>query len=179
MASGQCRHCGKINLPEARFCANCSSSLNIPIITVTEVVHSTTPPRQAAFTEYEGFGKRFLAAIIDAAIIAFLLYIVSSRYHFSFSSWIVYIFFGLLYHWLFIGLRGQTIGKMAVGIKVINDSGSPPGLGPAALREIIGKLLSTIFFFLGFLWMIGDKKKEGWHDKIAGTNVVKAHLKER
>ena len=78
-----------------------------------------------------------------------------------------------LYHWLFIGLKGQTLGKMAVGIKVVNARGSIPGLGDAALREILGKIVSTIVICLGFLWIIWDGRKQGWHDKIAKTYVVR------
>jgi len=43
------------------------------------------------------------------------------------------IFLPWLYYWLFIGLKGQTLGKMAVGIKVVNAEGYMPGLGIAAL----------------------------------------------
>jgi uncharacterized RDD family membrane protein YckC len=79
-----------------------------------------------------------------------------------------------LYHWLFIGLAGRTLGKMVVGIKVTNAQGDRPGLGVAALREILGKTLSALVFCLGFLWIAWDEKKQGWHDRIAGTYVVKA-----
>jgi len=62
---------------------------------------------------------------------------------------------------------------MALKIKVINEeTNNPPGYPSAFLREVIGKFLS-LFFFLGFLWVIWDKKKQGWHDKIAHTIVVK------
>lgn len=54
-----------------------------------------------------------------------------------------------LYHWLFIGLKGQTPGKMLVGIKVVREDGKVPGLGTAALRETVGKLVSGIVLGLG------------------------------
>ena len=78
-----------------------------------------------------------------------------------------------LYYWLFTGLKGQTLGKMAVGIRVVNAEGSVPGLGMAALREIPGKIVSSIVICLGFFWIIWDVRKQGWHDKIAKTYVVR------
>jgi len=62
---------------------------------------------------------------------------------------------------------------MAVGIKVVNAQGNRPTLRVAALREVLGKLISTIVLCLGFLWIDRDKQKQGWHDRIAGTYVVK------
>ena len=62
---------------------------------------------------------------------------------------------------------------MLVSIKVVNAQGNIPGLGHAALREILGKFISTIALCLGFLWIAWDRQKQGWHDKIAGTYVVK------
>lgn len=74
----------------------------------------------------------------------------------------------------FIGAKGQTPGKMALGIKVIKvDTGSVPGFGGAFLREVIGKLVSSLVFMLGYFWMLWDGKKQTWHDKIAGTVVVR------
>lgn len=78
-----------------------------------------------------------------------------------------------LYFWLFTGSRGQTLGKMAVGIHVVNAQGKVPGLGRAALREIMGKTISTLALFLGFLWIIWDPRKQGWHDMMASTYVVR------
>jgi len=79
-----------------------------------------------------------------------------------------------LYLWLFTGLKGQTLGKMVVGIKVVNAEGSIPGLGRAALREVLGKIISSIALCIGFLWIVRDGRKQGWHDKIANTYVVRA-----
>ncbi len=83
------------------------------------------------------------------------------------------------YYTLFTGLRGQTPGKMAVGIKVIREDGSLPGVGYAALRETIGKLVSGLALLLGYLWVAFDTKKQGWHDKMAGTVVVVVSRRER
>jgi len=68
--------------------------------------------------------------------------------------------------------RGQTVGKMAVGIKVVDKEGKTPTLGQAALREIVGKTISAIILYIGFLMIAWDKQKQGLHDKIAETYIV-------
>ena len=127
-----------------------------------------------------GFWIRLGAALIDSIVVwlisfafsVFLLFdIVGYRY--SLLSSLFWFPVPWLYYWLFTGLKGQTLGKMAVGIKVVNAEGSVPGLGSAALREIPGKIVSFITLYLGFLWIIWDERKQGWHDKIAKTYVVR------
>jgi uncharacterized RDD family membrane protein YckC len=170
MASVLCKHCGNNNPPEARFCAHCGSSLVATAVSVPAAAPVTAPARPAAVTEYAGFWIRLAAALIDGVIIlvvSFFLRIVSFGFLFTLSPFIVW-----LYYWLFTGLKGQTPGKMAVGIKVVDAGGSLPGLGVAALREILGKIVSSIVFCLGYLWIIWDGEKQGWHDKMAGTYVV-------
>lgn len=69
--------------------------------------------------------------------------------------------------------RGQTPGMMLLGLRVARDAdGSPPGLARAILRYI-GYILSWVLLFIGFIWVAFDSRKQGWHDKIAGTVVVK------
>ena len=75
----------------------------------------------------------------------------------------------LIYFWT---SSGQTPGKMIMGVKVVAVDGGPVTVGKAILR-IIGYFVSGIVIYLGFLWIIWDKEKQGWHDKIAGTYVVK------
>jgi uncharacterized RDD family membrane protein YckC len=82
-------------------------------------------------------------------------------------------FVGPVYAVLFIGLKRQTLGKMALGIKVIDAGGNVPGLGRAVLREIVGKFLSGLALGLGYTWIGWDTHKRGWHDHIAGTYVVR------
>ncbi len=158
--------CGQDNPPEARFCANCGSSLVTTIETPAPTVIPSAPP--AVAVEYVGFWMRLAAAIIDILVVAFISAVVPLG---------ILLFW--LYYWLFTGLKGQTLGKMAVGIKVVNAAGSVPGLGHAALREIPGKIVSSLAICLGFLWVIWDKQKQGWHDKIASTYVVSARAKRQ
>jgi len=72
----------------------------------------------------------------------------------------------------FHGATGQTPGKMLLGLRVIQTSGDQMTFGLAFLRYV-GYLISCLFFLLGFLWIAFDRKKQGWHDKIAATLVVR------
>ncbi len=73
----------------------------------------------------------------------------------------------------FIVWKGQTLGMMVVKIKVAKEVDGTVEFQTALMREVVGKLIVFLFFFpLGFLWMLWDKKAQGWHDKIAGTLVV-------
>lgn len=87
-------------------------------------------------------------------------------------------FLGTLISWayyvIFTGAWGATLGKMALGVKVVNRDLQKIGYGTAFLREVIGKIVSSLIFLLGFLWIAFDPKKQGWHDKIAGTYVIKS-----
>ena len=70
------------------------------------------------------------------------------------------------------GLTGTTVGKMVMGIKLINNQGDKVGLWDSLVRWI-GYYLSVTFLFIGFLWSLFDQDSQTWHDKIAGTYVVK------
>jgi len=78
----------------------------------------------------------------------------------------------MVYYIWFHGTVGQTLGKRLLGLRVIRISGEKMTLGIAFLRWV-GSLVSGIFFFLGFLWIAFDGRKQGWHDKIAATLVVR------
>lgn len=87
---------------------------------------------------------------------------------------ILAIFIGFGYYVYFTGKTGQTPGKKYMNIKVVKlDGVTPPGFTSAFLREVVGKTLSAVIFLLGYLWAIWDPQKQAWHDKIAGTLVVK------
>ena len=84
--------------------------------------------------------------------------------------------FGIVY-WIIVlvmvATRGQSPGKIAIGIKIVKTDGTSVGVGTALLREVIGKIVSTIIIFLGYIWILFDSKNQGWHDKISDTIVVK------
>lgn len=88
---------------------------------------------------------------------------------------------GLLYEVVMIAVRGQTLGKMMTSIKVVRaDNGLGPGWGKSIGRWIIPTVLAfipavgwllSLLVYLSLLW---DSARQGWHDKAAGTLVVKA-----
>lgn len=78
----------------------------------------------------------------------------------------------IFYFTYFHGSLGQTPGKMLCRLKVVRVNGEPLGYGRAFLRWA-GYLPSSLVFCLGFLWAAFDRHKQAWHDKIAGTYVVK------
>ena len=172
----QCNVCGQDNPTEARFCARCGAALVAEVEVLPPAAEPEPPsvvPQVAV--EYAGFWIRFGAAIIDCVLVlVVLVFLVLGRglilFRFPFP---IFWFVPVLYYWLFTGLKGQTPGKMAVGIKVVDNQGKVPGLGIAALREVIGKIVSSIALCIGYLWIAWDKEKRGWHDRIASTHVIK------
>jgi len=80
---------------------------------------------------------------------------------------------GYAYRVFFIGYCGQTPGKMAVRVKVIRTNGAEVGYVRAFLREVVGKFLSKLILGIGYLMVAVDSRKQGLHDKIADTYVVK------
>lgn len=78
----------------------------------------------------------------------------------------------VFYFTYFHGVTGQTPGKSICGLKVVGKQGSPLGFKYAFLRYI-GYIISRLTLYIGFLWIAFDLKKQGWHDKIAGSYVIK------
>lgn len=70
-------------------------------------------------------------------------------------------------------LTGRTVGKVVMGLKVVHVRGRSISFG-IALRRLIGYFFSAIVLFLGFLWVLVDDDRRGWHDKMAGTCVIYA-----
>jgi uncharacterized RDD family membrane protein YckC len=68
-------------------------------------------------------------------------------------------------------VRQGSLGKSIMGIKVVDDHGSRMTLSRSIGRKQ-SKILSYFVISLGFLWILFDKKKQGWHDKINNTYVV-------
>ena len=134
--------------------------------------------------EYVGFWKRLLAFIVDTLIVMVvvipLLIAVYGRQYFARTEpgfaglWDVLIqvvlpAIAVIVFWRF---RGATPGKMLVSARIVDaDTHGAPSTG-----KLIGRyfayLVSTIPVFLGFLWIAFDKRKQGWHDKLAGTVVI-------
>lgn len=133
-------------------------------------------PKEFAL-EYAGFWIRLGAGVIDILVLVFAAGMIAC----FFPDPIIWVASGLLIstaYWLgFWVWRGQTPGKMAVGIKIIRTDSSPIKW-QCALRRFWGYIVSAITLFIGFVWVAFDERKQGIHDKIADTYVVKLPVRQ-
>ncbi|NMC57810.1 MAG: zinc-ribbon domain-containing protein [Candidatus Methanofastidiosa archaeon] len=181
-----CGKCGKDNPSGAKFCENCGSTLDTPVARQTGAVYSSG---EWLSHEHAGFLVRFVAYIIDAIILGIIGWIISIPFGTSYSYGYAMDFnsgynlnpvgtilsgiIGLAYIVYFEGGKGATPGKMVMKLKVIGTDGRMPiGYGTAVIRWI-GKIISAVVLLLGYIWILFDAEKQGWHDKIANTFVVK------
>jgi uncharacterized RDD family membrane protein YckC len=79
---------------------------------------------------------------------------------------------GAGYFLFFWSLSGQTLGKLLTGSRVVDRRGRALGFGRAALR-LAGTLVAAIPFGAGFIGLWTDPERRGWHDRIAGSKVVR------
>ena len=118
-----------------------------------------------------GFWQRFFAALVDGILVG-LVYILLEVALKGVGVVVGLVAVFAYYVLLEGGSRGQTLGKQALGIRVIDfDTGGPIGY-PRAFVRVIGRWLSAIVIYIGYLWMLWDKEKQCWHDKLAGDVVV-------
>ena len=68
-------------------------------------------------------------------------------------------------------LGGRTPGKWILGLRVVADDGQRIRLSRAALR-LVGYVLSALPLYAGFLWVLVDRERRAWHDRLAGTRVI-------
>jgi uncharacterized RDD family membrane protein YckC len=119
-----------------------------------------------------GFWRRFAAAFIDGLVVGIASGILRAILGTGAGTGV-----GLLvsaaYFTAFIGAeRGQTLGQMALGIRVLGlDNGATIGYGRAFLRWLVS-IVSALVLLLGYLWMLWDSEKQCWHDKAANDVVV-------
>jgi len=83
----------------------------------------------------------------------------------SFFVWIVYCVF------MDSSVTQATLGKMAMGIKVVKEDGKKMSWSESLGRNL-SKIISYFVLFLGFIWIFFDRNKQGWHDKMNKTYVV-------
>lgn len=132
---------------------------------------SGMPPLSLPAGPPAGFWVRFGAAFLDGVILTapfFVLAVVldASLYLLLFPAQIAYFTY-------YEGGTGQTIGKLFCGIRVVDvDGGGSIGYGRAFVRWF-GRIISGLFLYLGYLWMLWDKDKQTWHDKMARDLVVR------
>jgi uncharacterized RDD family membrane protein YckC len=118
------------------------------------------------------FGRRFVAWLVDVILLGIVIGVIQAVTERLVAD-LVGFAIGLLYYSYLEGSNsGQTIGKRALGIRVIDfGTGGPIGFGRAVIRYL-GRIVSTIPCFLGYFWMLWDKERQCWHDKFANDVVV-------
>jgi uncharacterized RDD family membrane protein YckC len=150
--------------------------------------------------KFAGFWRRFVAYAIDGFIVSIVFIILAVISGIAFfagamsgtnSAWIrtmtdpeclgsigiavagFYTLLFIAYFTYFLGLNGRTPGKKLLGLQVVSVEGRPISFGTAFLRSV-GYLVSSLLFSipLGYIWAAFDKRKQAWHDKIAGTVVI-------
>lgn len=146
----------------------------------TKDLYQTTPIQNR---NYAGFGSRFVAHIIDGAILSVGLGILSWITGIQFNSGIVEIiyspggwlsFFLVMAYFIYFesGPKQATIGKSIMGLKVVKQNGTKMTSGDAFVRYL-GKMVSAIIFMIGFIMVFFDDQKKSLHDRIASTFVIK------
>jgi uncharacterized RDD family membrane protein YckC len=143
-----------------------------------------------AGAEYVGFFARLIASIIDTIAIVIVL---APLGFIGVSTGLLSMpavdgtgaesmgFLGALVQWvvfpaiviLFWRYRGATPGKMVIGAVIVDaETGDLPTV-KQSIGRYLGYILSSIPLGLGFLWVIFDDRKQAWHDKLAGTVVIR------
>jgi uncharacterized RDD family membrane protein YckC len=108
------------------------------------------------------FWERLAAAFLDMILVGIFCVILH-----PIAFVVVLAYYSGLWAW-----KGTTIGGIVVGLKVVRADGKPLTL-PVTLIRSLAAAFSVFVLFLGYLWIAWDPEKQGWHDKIAGTVVLK------
>lgn len=137
--------------------------------------------------EYAGFWIRTLATIIDSILMILitfpiLIYIYGWAYFDVKQTGFIAGPADFLISWVFPSIaviifwlqKQATPGKMVVGIKVVDaTNGNTMSVGQS-IGRYLAYFVSLLPFGLGFIWIAFDSRKQGWHDKLAGTVVIRS-----
>ena len=140
----------------------------------------------AANMVYAGFWVRALAFLLDGIALGIVTAVLgptvgtgpamefeTSQIQVNYGANALSGLFGLVYFVLFWALRGQTPGMMAFNMRVVRaDDGGDVDWVRAILRYV-GLIISFAVLLIGVIWAAFDGRKQGWHDKIASTVVVR------
>ncbi|MGB5746371.1 MAG: RDD family protein [Desulfobacterales bacterium] len=136
--------------------------------------------------EYAGFWIRVGASLIDTILVLIIispfLTAVYGKAYWLDSSW-VKGFWDLVFSYIlpavavitFWVYKSSTPGKMATNLTIVDArTGGKPSTRQFIIRYL-GYYVSTLPLLLGFIWVGIDKRKQGWHDKLAGTVVLRSN----
>ncbi len=134
--------------------------------------------------EYAGFWIRTGAGVIDSILLLIIILpIMTAIYGEAYWDPDIYYFgiwdaifnyvlpaIAVILFWVY---KSATPGKMALKLSIVDEkSGLKPSIKQSIIRYL-GYYVSSIPLLLGIIWVGIDKRKQGWHDKMAGTVVVK------
>jgi uncharacterized RDD family membrane protein YckC len=144
-------------------------------------VQAATQPQ--IIHRYGGFWIRLAAAIIDSIVLGLIYGAIGAATGLDLftddpdkieaKALVLEIAIGWLYEALLTSsARGATLGKMAVGLRVVTEQGERLSFLRATVR-FFAKYISALILFIGFIMVAFTDRKRGLHDMIAGTLVIK------
>lgn len=134
--------------------------------------------------EYVGFWPRVGASLVDTILLGIIIYPLLTAFYGE-SYWTSEEFvkgpLDFLLSWVFPAIavimfwvaKQATPGKMAVAAKIVDAKTGNAATTGQLIGRYLAYYLSMIPLFLGFIWVAFDERKQGWHDKLAGTVVVR------
>ncbi|MGH2588582.1 MAG: RDD family protein [Dehalococcoidia bacterium] len=140
---------------------------------------SMAMPGDMAAVEYAGVGARFVALLVDVILISIVAGVIGAIFGESPGDGVqpvtqsLNLIISVAYFTYLIGSSGMTLGGRLMKVKVVDSGGNTPSYGTAAIRWVIS-IISGLVILLGYLWAFWDRNRQTWHDKVAGTYVVKA-----
>ena len=151
-----------------------ASSFAPPKLTMPVGGGTANVPENLAYPR-AGFWERLAAGFLDLILVSILAGLTSAPplpvvHHFggpSFGLLVALGYFAGMWAW-----KGTTVGGIVLNLKVVRFDGQHLTFAVALIRALAGAF-SVVVFFLGFLWIAWDRENQGWHDKIAGTLVVR------
>ncbi|MGW3120470.1 RDD family protein [Streptomyces sp. NPDC001107] len=139
-------------------------------------------PQQAGYgmqPPYANWGQRFLGTLVDGLVflVPYIVVIVGGASRTWAVAIIGYLAIIGLAIWQLIreGRTGQTVGKQAVGIRLVREAdGQPLGVGMAFVRRL-AHFLDSLACYLGWLWPAWDAKRQTFADKVCSSIVIRTN----
>jgi len=131
------------------------------------------PVLSAATLPRAGFWIRVAAALLDTVMIGVLIGIFEAFFHsFGFHPGGAFPLWVMAYSVVMWATRSTTIGGVICGLRVVRLDDRPVDWSVAIVRGL-GACVSLAVFGLGFIWVAFDDDRQSWHDRIAGTTIVR------
>lgn len=136
--------------------------------------------------EYAGFWSRAGAALVDTVLLMLInVPLILSIYGWEYFdaeqpdfvagpadfliTWVLPAFATIVF-WIY---KQATPGKMAISARIVDAETGQPASPAQLLGRYLAYYISILPLGLGLIWVAFDKRKQGWHDKLAGTVVIK------